>query len=76
MRGEWLCLWSKRYIQLMRSKHPQPTAAAVAGSTADKAPRHTVGNTFFRWKDEVLVVNILDKPADNLTSWEVPVVMS
>ena len=47
----------------MASKHRPSPAAKTSPADKPKAPRNTTGDTFFGWDGEVLVVNILGKPA-------------
>ena len=47
----------------MASKQRSKTSAKAAPATGVKAPRNTTGDTFFGWDGDVLVVNILGKPA-------------
>ena len=47
----------------MASKHRPSPAAKSSSADKPKAPRNTTGDTFFGWDGEVLVVNILGKPA-------------
>jgi len=47
----------------MAAKHRSKSTAKPATAPEPKAPRNTTGDTFFGWDGEVLVVNILGKPA-------------
>ncbi len=47
----------------MASKQRSKPSAKAVAAAEPRAPRNTTGDTFFGWDGEVLVVNILGKPA-------------
>jgi uncharacterized protein (TIGR00251 family) len=47
----------------MASKQRAKSPAKPAPAQGTKLPRNTTGDTFFGWDGEILVVNILGKPA-------------
>ena len=47
----------------MASKQRSKPSAKAPSTAEPRAPRNTTGDTFFGWDGDVLVVNILGKPA-------------
>ena len=47
----------------MASKQRSKPSAKAVAAAEPRAPRNTTGDTFFGWDGEVLVLNILGKPA-------------
>ena len=47
----------------MAAKQRSSTKAPAGGTASSQPPRNRTGDTFFGWDGEVLIVNILGKPA-------------